>query len=180
MDIQIRISVPDDVCQIREVQRITWLCTYPNDKYMISKKDIAEVFQADLTPIGKEKMEERKKRYENLNTCIWVAENDHKIIGFCAAQKEINKNRIGAIYLIPDYQGKGVGKLLIKQALAWLGKEKNIYVNVVQYNTQAINFYKKVGFVETGKNGTFDTVATLPNGKKLPEIELVIKIAGRN
>lgn len=175
MNIQIRVSTSDDVYQIREVQKNTWIDTYPNEENGISKKDVEEVFQIDITPTGQMKMEERKKRYQNPNLRTWVATDDDQIVGFCSAGKESDKNRIHAIYLLPSYQGKGIGRLLLESAFAWLGKEKDIYVNVVQYNDKAIGFYKKMGFLETGKTGIFDTVSILPSGKDLPEMELIIK-----
>lgn len=40
----------------------------------------------------------------------------------------------------------------MKKTLTWLGKEKDIYVNLVSYNQKAINFYQSFGFIKTGKN----------------------------
>lgn len=67
----------------------------------------------------------------------------------------------------------------MRKGLNWLGKEKNIYVNVVSYNKKAINFYQSLSFVKTGK-----TVEKKPNeppdlpcGKNLPEIEMVLKMS---
>lgn len=173
MEIKIRKSVPNDVYGIREVQRITWLKTYPSSKEGITKEDIQRKFEIDETPEGKKKIEGRKKNYNNRNIGIWVAEAEGKIIGFCMAIKEEGCNRVGAIYVLPTYQGRGMGKLLIQKAFGWLGNKKNILINVARYNKQAIDFYKKFGFVETGKEGTLDSAAKLPSGKFIPEIELV-------
>jgi GNAT superfamily N-acetyltransferase len=173
MKIQIRKSVPNDAYGIREVQKITWLKTYPNRKEGITIKDIKEKFKIDKTPEGKRKIEERKKKYKDKNTNIWVAEDEINIIGFCSAIKEKKNNRIGAIYVLPGFQRKGLGKQLVKKAFAWLGDRKDILINVARYNKQAINFYGKLGFVETGKTGTLDSAARLPSGKFIPEIELV-------
>lgn len=173
MDIIIRKSVPDDVYGIREVQRITWLNTYPNLKEEITIEDIEAKFNFDKTPEGKRKIEERKSRYEDINNGTWVAEDTGKVIGFCMATKKEDRNRVTAIYVLPTYQRKGLGKLLIERALSWLGNEKDILINVASYNSQAIGFYKKFGFIETGGKGTLDNVAKLPSGKVIPEIELV-------
>lgn len=173
MEIKIRDSVPDDVYGIREVQRETWLKTYPNSEEGITVEDIEAKFRIDETPEGKKKIEEREKRYKDRNTGIWVAKDEDKIIGFCTAIREGKHNRVGAIYVLPAYQGSGLGRLLIEKAFGWLGNKKDIFVNVARYNKQAIDFYKKFGFVETGKRGTFDDAAKLPSGKFIPEIELV-------
>lgn len=89
------------------------------------------------------------------------------------AGKENGKERILALYVLPQYQGQGIGNELILTGLDWIGTDKKIYINVVEYNIQAISFYKKHGFVETGVSGVFDTAAKLPSGKLLTEIELV-------
>jgi GNAT superfamily N-acetyltransferase len=169
----IRKSIPDDVYAIRELHKITWLNTYPNDEAGITIGDIKDKFKDDETPEGKRKIEAKKERCLNKNQQTWVAEERGKIIGACRAEKGRQINRLSAIYVLPDYQGKGVGSELIVNALGWLGNQKDIYVNVVEYNLKAINFYKKHGFVETGKKGVFDSAAKLPSGKYLPEIELV-------
>ncbi|MBM3209257.1 GNAT family N-acetyltransferase [Candidatus Shapirobacteria bacterium] len=173
MKVKIRRSSPDDVYGIREVQRETWLATYPDSEEGITVEEIKAKFNIDSTPEGKKKMEERKKRYGDRNAGIWVAENEDEIIGFCMARREGENNRVGAIYVLPCYQGRGFGRLLIERAFDWLGNKKNILVNVARYNQKAIDFYKKFGFVETGKSGTFDDAAKLPSGKFIPEIELV-------
>lgn len=173
MKITIRKSVPKDVYGIREVQRVTWLHTYPNNKMGITLEDIESKFKDDDTPEGKRKIEERKKTYEDKSGQTWVAEEGGKIIGFCAVGNEKGKDRILAIYVLPKYQSMGIGSKLITKALKWLGNRKTIYINVVEYNLNAINFYKKHGFAETGKSGVLDSAASLPSGKTLPEIELI-------
>jgi ribosomal protein S18 acetylase RimI-like enzyme len=173
MKINIRKSVPADVYGIREVQKVTWLKTYPNREEGITVEDIKEKFKIDETSEGKKKIEEKKKKYEDRNSGIWVAEDKGKIIGFCMAIRETKHNRIEAIYVLPAYQGKGLGTQLIERAFSWLGEKKNIMINVARYNKQAIGFYKKFGFVETGRAGALDSAARLPSGKFIPEIELV-------
>ena len=173
MRIEIRNSVPDDVYGIRKVQRETWLQTYPNSEEGITTKDVEKKFEIDDTPEGKKKIEDRKKYYENRNIGIWVVEDGDKIVGFCTAKREGNINRIAAIYVLPSYQERGVGRQLIEKAFGWLGKKKDILINGAKYNKQAIDFYKKFGFTETGKGGIFDDAAKLPSGKIIPEIELI-------
>lgn len=173
MDIKIVRSGPEDVYEIRRVQKLTWLDTYPNKKAGITLADIKAVFENDDRPEGRKRMEKRKERYKKPNLRIWVAKRDKKIIGFCAATKKKEQNRIQAIYVLPNCQRTGVGKALIERAFDWLGKDKDIFVNVASYNKKAIGFYKKFGFVETGRRGVFDEAAKLPSGKSIPEIEMV-------
>ena len=173
MKIKIRKSVQDDVYGIRNVQKVTWLKTYPSEKEGITKGDIEQKFEVDKTPAGKNKIEEKRNRYKDRNTNAWVVTDEKKVIGFCTAVKEGKNNRIASIYILPIYQGKGLGKQLIEKALTWLGNSKDILLNVASYNKQAIGFYKKFGFIETGRVGAFDSAAKLPSGKFIPEIELI-------
>jgi len=175
--IKIRKAIANDVYEVHEVIRKTWLKTYPNVKEGITIKDIEDKFKKDDTPEGKKKIEEQKKIYKDKNQQVWVAEENNQIIGFCTAGKEQKNNRIRGIYILPNYQGKGVGKLLIEKAFAWSGTDKDILVNVASYNQQAIGFYKRFGFIETGRCGVFDKGAKLPSGKLIPEIEMVRRVS---
>jgi len=173
--IQIRESIPDDVFGIRNIQRVTWINTYPNESAGISKKDIEDKFAGDDTQEGIARIEAKKLRYGNNNLQTWVATDDQKIIGFCVAGIDGEKHQISALYVLPEYQGKGIDYQLISKGIEWLGKDKKIFVNVVEYNQPSIDFYQKVGFVPTGVKGVFDSAATLPSGKYMAEIELTLQ-----
>lgn len=165
----IRDAKSNDYEDIKCVQKITWLSTYPNKKHGITMEEVEARFnQSPRRPI-----EEAKKALEgDENGHYWVAEDSGKIIGFCSALRKNGKNRIGAIYVLPGYQGHGTGKKLISMGFEWLGEAKDIYVGVASYNTDSIRFYEKCGFIKTGEVG--DSPATkLPFGSIIPEIEMV-------
>lgn len=174
-DIKIVDSVPEDVFGIRNVQKITWIDTYPNLDLGITKEDVEAKFSEDNTEVGKKKIEKWKEEYANPNQHRWVAKEGQEIIGFCVAGKGNNSNRIYAIYVIPSFQGKGLGKQLMEKALDWLSDNKDIYVNLAPYNTKALQFYEKFGFTKTGKNVHSEGVDALPSGKTIPEIEMIKK-----
>lgn len=174
-NITLRDSIVDDLPGINEVAHQTWLATYPNKEADITVEDVESVYKEDDPAKTKDKLERREARYSNPNIHIWVAEDGGRIIGFCHAIKEEKANRIMAIYVLPEYHGTGTGKRLIEQAFAWLGKSKDILVNVVEYNDHAIGFYEHMGFVKTDKSGVFDDIARLPTGKVIPEIQMILK-----
>ena len=60
-------------------------------------------------------------------------------------------SEIGAIYILKEYYGKGVGYKLISFALNKLKDTKQTSLWVIKNNVRAINFYKKVGFKFEGK-----------------------------
>lgn len=174
MNIAIRKSVPGDVYGIRQVTRKTWLNTYPNEQAGITVADIENKFASDDTPEGKQKIEDKKRFYADTNLGTWVAEENGTIVGFCSAGKIDQQQRVLAIYVLPAYQGKGIGSPLLTKAINWFQTINPIFVNVAQYNTQAISFYLKHGFRETGISGTLDPAAVFPSGKIIPEIKLVL------
>ena len=175
MAIKIRLSLPNDVYEIRQVQRITWLNTYPNTEIGITAEDIHQKFEIDKTAEGQQKLKEKMKGYQDKNINRWVAEDKGHIVAFCIATKAEKHHRINAIYVLPDYQRQGLGKQLLNLAFAWLGDKKDIFLNAASYNQPAINFYHQQGFIETDTKIPLDNLTKLPSGKYIPEVELVKK-----
>ena len=61
---------------------------------------------------------------------------------------------IERIYVLPEFQGKDVGKQLYNKALE-IAQQKNaefMWLGVWEENPRAISFYKKNGFVEFDKH----------------------------
>lgn len=85
------------------------------------------------------------------------------------------ENIIITIYLLPEYFGKGIGTKLWKQAQKVFDPNKDIYVEVVTYNKRAIEFYKKLGFVDTGKR-LVDERFKMKSGSIFPEMEMMIRV----
>ncbi|APR68793.1 GNAT family N-acetyltransferase [Thalassolituus oleivorans] len=73
------------------------------------------------------------------NTDTWVAEIDGVVEGFIA----LIGNEVGAIFLQPNWHGKGVGKALMDQAHALHG---DLEVEVFKENTIGRVFYLRYGF----------------------------------
>lgn len=150
MNSQITLSkaLPDDARGITIVRRNTWLETYPNEKEGITKEDIEESFKKST--IEEESVQRADRIRNNADTQIWVAKDTNSIIGFAEAQKNKDKNAIKAFYILPAYQEQGIGTELMKNILQWFTDKKSISCGVASYNTQAIAFYEKFGFVKKG------------------------------
>jgi ribosomal protein S18 acetylase RimI-like enzyme len=82
-------------------------------------------------------------------------------------------NKLQVLYVLPASQGKSVGYQLASRALEWLGTERDIALEVVQYNETAIRFYKRLGFEITKE--VHDPIADLPSGASMPEYQMVKK-----
>lgn len=102
-----------------------------------------------------------------------VARDRDKIVGHCLAARKEPHNELVALYVLPDYQKRGIGYLLAFKAINWLGQDKDITTEVVKYNQNAIRFYEKLGFVITGD---VEPVSKLPKGVIFPEYQMIKRI----
>jgi ribosomal protein S18 acetylase RimI-like enzyme len=162
---------------ISEASYETWLATYPNEEAGISREDIEEQMKNRRSPEEIEKT--RSKILENNpNARMWVARENEKVVGFASLKKEPEFNQLKSIYILPSHQGKGIGQKLWAEILNDVGDDhKKMVVHVATYNTQAIEFYKKLGFRETGKQFS-DERFRMKSGAVIPETELVIEKNG--
>jgi len=169
--IDVREAHPDDVDAMREVQHLTWVATYPNEVYGITKEDIEARFREN--PETTEERRERRRRYVRTAPFhSWVALEGRDLIGFCTIKQDEHEYLIQALYVLPDYQNKGVGKRLLQTVLDWFGQEKEVVLNVASYNEKAIAFYRAFGFVPNGPVASSEALQ-LPSGVRLPEIKMV-------
>ncbi|WP_242922837.1 GNAT family N-acetyltransferase [Pontibacter liquoris] len=79
----------------------------------------------------------------------WVCEVDGLIVGFAIA--DLKDNNIWALFLKPEFEGRGIGRHLHNLMLDWYfatGKEK-VWLGTSP-NTRAEKFYRKLGWTEKG------------------------------
>lgn len=171
--IEIDTPHPEDALGAQMVFYHTWLDTYPNKKLNISTDDIKNRFTDRLTDDGIAKMAEQIL-HPKPNTLFLVARNGKDIIGVCRLKKDEKNNELGAIYVLPEYQGMKVGFSLWLEAQKFFDYGKDIIVKVADYNEKAIGFYKKLGFIDTGKR-FFDEKHKMKSGAVIPEMEMIIK-----
>ncbi len=173
MDFVIEKPKPEDAEGIRNVFDITWLATYPNEEKGIYLEDIQERINKKREEGGVEK--QRKQILESKeDEILLVAKNSGEVIGVCRVIKKEDRNQLQAIYVLPDFQGKGVGKLLWSKAIEFTDHTKDTYVEVVDYNQGAINFYKNIGFTDTGRRFQ-DERFRMKSGAIFTEMEMVKK-----
>jgi GNAT superfamily N-acetyltransferase len=82
----------------------------------------------------------------------WVCEEDDRLVGFAIA--DLAGNNIWALFVLPAYEGMGIGKILHATMLEWYfehTKEK-IWLGTSP-GTRAELFYRKYGWKETGTHG---------------------------
>lgn len=60
----------------------------------------------------------------------------------------LNGSHLEALFIDPDVRGNGVGRQLLQYGLS---RYKTLTTDVNMQNTQAVGFYKRMGFTETGR-----------------------------
>ncbi|MEN5234286.1 GNAT family N-acetyltransferase [Sphingobacterium faecium] len=84
-----------------------------------------------------------------------IVKDEIKHLGYASYElnyKGLSKTKIHKIYILPESQGKGVGKLLMKTItdIAMKNKNHSLSLNVNRDNS-AIDFYKGIGFEKVGE-----------------------------
>lgn len=170
INIKISLATPDDAQIINELRYKTWLATYPNQELGITVDDIHDRFKNISSEETIQKGKEKLKQTDERRTL--VAKQLDKIVGFCFCVKSEEKNQLQAIYILPEYQRRGIGKKLWERSLDFFDTHKDIVVEVADYNTPAIKFYESLGFTDSGKRNEH---LKLKSGAIIPEMEMIIK-----
>ena len=80
----------------------------------------------------------------------WVCENEKKIVGFAIA--DLKDHNIWALFVLPEFAGKGIGKSLHNIMLEWYFTQtkERVWLSTAP-NTKAEKFYKMQGWRDIGK-----------------------------
>lgn len=138
---RIRKAVPADAKGMAKVHVDSWRTTYANI--------IPDEYIKNLT------YENREKRWKEKipKGGIFAAENEEgHIVGFASGGKERSgkypeyPGELYAIYILKEYQGKGIGTLLVKTIIEELQRQNiNSMIVVVLEDNSARHFYEGLG-----------------------------------
>lgn len=82
----------------------------------------------------------------------FVCEIDNKIVGFSIVDFE--ENNVWALFLLPEFEGKGIGKKLHQLMLdEYFSKTKKTIWLSTAPNSRAETFYEKQGWEKVGLHG---------------------------
>ena len=97
-----------------------------------------------------------EKIYNNDNNVIFCAKIDKEIVGYIYCRLDYDGNGpmlyqealIDGLYVKGEYRRRGIASNLIAHAKKWVEdkKIKNLYINVLEQNRDAMNLYYKNGF----------------------------------
>lgn len=139
--ITISEATAKDIKIIQEIIYKTWPITYGK---ILSKEQLD--YMLDLI-YSDQALNDQFKKKEQLFYLISEDEANLGLIGIEHNYKGQAVTKIHKIYLLPETQGKGIGKKVVAEIekLALENHSKALSLNVNRFNS-ALNFYEKIGF----------------------------------
>lgn len=131
----------EDIAKIQEIANITWPITYGE---ILTKEQLD--YMLDLIYSN----EALSKQIQNKKQLFYLISDTESVIGFIGIEHNYKNKaitKIHKIYLLPETQGKGFGKIVFEEIgkMALENNSNELLLNVNRFNT-ALNFYKKLGF----------------------------------
>jgi GNAT superfamily N-acetyltransferase len=79
----------------------------------------------------------------------WVAEHEGRVVGFSMA--DLDESMIWALFLLPEWEGRGLGTALLERAVGWLWREgcESIWLTT-EPGSRAEGFYAHLGWTRAG------------------------------
>lgn len=151
MNVTIKKCTLNDSCELQEISYETFNETF---KHQNSPENMNAYLEKAFNP------EQLEKELSNINSQFFFVYFDHEIAGYIKINtNEAQSEKMGEesleierIYIKKKFQKHGLGKYLLNKALE-IAQERNmkeIWLGVWEKNENAIAFYKKMGFVQTG------------------------------
>ena len=141
----VRKATIEDVKGIAKVHVDSWKSTY--------KGIVVQTYLDSLT------YQQKEEQWSQANfDCLYVAETkEEKIVGFVSFGKERSEKyhfegELYAIYILEEYQGKGIGKLLVMATIEALQKQQlsNMLVWVLE-ESPSCKFYERYSPEKVGE-----------------------------
>nr|WP_315200275.1 GNAT family N-acetyltransferase [uncultured Flavobacterium sp.] len=139
--ITISEAVSGDIKTIQEIAYKTWPITYGEILSEDQLKYMLDLFYSE------EALTDQFDKKEQLFYLITEEESTLGFIGIEHNYQNKNTTKIHKIYILPETQGKGIGRFAVEAIakLALENKAASILLNVNRFN-KALNFYEKIGF----------------------------------
>lgn len=110
-------------------------------------------------------LEQLEKELSNISSQFFFVYLNNEVAGYLKVNTDYDQSEemgddsleIERIYIRNKFQKHGLGKYLLNKAMeiAMDGNKKKIWLGVWEKNENAIAFYKKLGFVQTGAHSFY-------------------------
>ena len=142
----VRLAGPSDAASVARVHVRSWRATYEG---LLPAEYLAALDVDDYAGRW-----ERSLQSPFARGTVVVAEQDGQVVGFASGGPERDGDprydgELYAIYLLPDFQGRGLGRALVEAVAAALADRQltSFVVWVLRDNTAARGFYERLGGV---------------------------------
>jgi diamine N-acetyltransferase len=135
----IRRARAEDAVNIAAVAIATWVDTYASDgmNAIYSGYILKRFTSAHIARLIE-------------SSYVVVAETDFGLVGYALVSgPDAGRSEIETVYILPKFQGAGIGKRLIDAIVAAHGGR--LWLKCADYNPRALAFYRRYGFDETGE-----------------------------
>lgn len=140
--LHIRSARPEDATAIAAAHVRAWRDTYSDQ--------IPERVYAEMDREGAQRWAQRLHDPQGSATWLAVVRETRQVAGFSLAEAtgpgELRPLRLGALYVLLDQQGQGLGQALLEHALG----DAPAYLWVAERNEPAQAFYRRNGFTLDG------------------------------
>lgn len=139
----VRQATPDDIAAVQEVAGVCWHHTYRD---ILSRQAIELFLSRAYSDFSLRQTQGRG----GLLVLEAESEGSKSIRGYLRLSAENGAGYLGAIYLLPECQGQGHGRLLWEAARTWFAERSahNVTLTVAAENGRARGFYRHLGFEE--------------------------------
>jgi predicted acetyltransferase len=115
-------------------------------------RPLLEKYQDIETNPGAESEEDVRKRLTHSKTVFYlVYEENHPIGAACVVRWSETVNRISPLFILPQFQGKGYAKEVMKKVEVMHPKARVWQLATIKEEAKLCSFYEKVGFCQTGQ-----------------------------
>jgi len=139
--IEISQAAKSDIPLIQQIAHQTWPATFST---IISKGKMNYMLEMMYS------IQSLTEQIEKNGHCFILAKNNQQGVGFASYELNYKKSKatkIHKLYVLPETQGQGVGKLLINEVTKLAKQSDNDVLSLnVNRNNPAIQFYERFGF----------------------------------
>lgn len=84
-------------------------------------------------------------------------------VGFLAISHTLDMFKVNQLFILPEYQGRGIGSACMTRIIDDANLEgKPVVLQVLKVNTRGITFYQRLGFTIVGESATHVQMEKLP------------------
>ena len=137
----VRTATMRDLPAIKDLLAATWHATYDNI-YGIERVSEITTEWHSLQALEKQLAAPRSE--------FLVADDGERIAGMAYARQTSDQEvKLNQLYISPEFQGRGVGKMLLEEIEESFFEVPKLFLEVEEKNVGAVGFYIKRGFLQS-------------------------------